>query len=344
MSEDEGLWVAGPGELLQVIPRLLGFLPANDFVVIGGGGERYKAPLKVIIRYDLTDDALEVDSTMAHAVDALRRVEDVQAVLAVGYGAEPEVTYMMGRFTAVMSDAGLEIYDELRVENEHWWSYHPHSDGEAHPFDTTTALAAAELAGMGMTVYPTREERGKVLEQPTGEARKRAVAANLEAAKKLSALVTDRAEGVSEEDPMEFGRHTVLAAIKCYRDGGTMEVEDLALLSCCTYAIAVRDEAWSRMDMEFARQHLQLWLDTMQASMTALVPPIASLVAWTAWQCGDMALSQMAVEKALEVDADYNMANIIAGCLASGVPPTLAKPPMSPDEVARAYGREPIDD
>ena len=66
----------------------------------------------------------------------------------------------------------------------------------------------------------------------------------------------------------------------------------------------------------------------------------ASLLAFTAWQHGDGALANVALDRALADDDEYSMAQLLRQVLAAGASPDLAVLPMTPEEVAESYGEQ----
>jgi Domain of unknown function (DUF4192) len=56
-----------------------------------------------------------------------------------------------------------------------------------------------------------------------------------------------------------------------------------------------------------------------------------------AWQSGNGALANVALDRALAEDANYSMAMLLRQVIDSGAPPSLARLPMTPDEVAASY-------
>lgn len=63
----------------------------------------------------------------------------------------------------------------------------------------------------------------------------------------------------------------------------------------------------------------------------------ASLFAFCAWQAGDGAPANVALDRALANNPRYSMALLLREALDSGAPPSMARLPMSPEEVAAAY-------
>ena len=56
-----------------------------------------------------------------------------------------------------------------------------------------------------------------------------------------------------------------------------------------------------------------------------------------AWQAGDGALANVALDRALADDPRYSMAQLLRQVITAGAPPSLATLPMTPEEVAASY-------
>jgi hypothetical protein len=56
-----------------------------------------------------------------------------------------------------------------------------------------------------------------------------------------------------------------------------------------------------------------------------------------AWQSGDGALANVALDRALADEPGYSMAQLLRQVITAGTPPSLARLPMTPDEVAASY-------
>jgi hypothetical protein len=134
------------------------------------------------------------------------------------------------------------------------------------------------------------------------------------------------------------GLSSVQAAISTYRGGGQLTShDDLAWLSLVLADLRVRDDAWARMEVLHHAAHQRLWTDLTRRACPQYRPAPASLLAFTAWQSGDGALAGLAVQRALDADPGYSMALLLADFLDRGLPPSAARLPMTPDEVAQSY-------
>jgi hypothetical protein len=138
----------------------------------------------------------------------------------------------------------------------------------------------------------------------------------------------------------DAGRRSVKQTITRYRRGGALTDDDeIAWLGVTLADLRVRDDAWARMDPRFQDAHQRLWIDLVRRLPAEFVAPPAALLAFTAWQAGDGALASVAIERALDADPEYSMALLVADALHAGLPPSAARLPMTPKQVAASYAR-----
>jgi hypothetical protein len=76
-----------PGDVLAVIPRMMGFHPADSLVVVGITGE---GRIDVVFRYDMPE-IRQMAEVSEHATTILQRQHMRRAVL-IGYGPGQRVT------------------------------------------------------------------------------------------------------------------------------------------------------------------------------------------------------------------------------------------------------------
>jgi hypothetical protein len=316
--------------VLAVVPFLLGFHPRHSLVVIGI--EPPRGRIKVTFRYDLPDPpaAALAMGLAAHAADVLGQ-QQIDLVLALGYGPGPLVTPVMEALRASLDGAGIMLRDLVRVEEGRYWSYlcaNPQCcPADGMPFDPQAHPAAAALTAAGVPAYPDRDSLSRSL-APLGGS----IADSMSQA-------TQRAVSRAERVPVvPDGRHAVRKAIGIYRNGGQITDDDqFAWLSVVLADLRVRDDAWARMEPEHRKAHQRLWTDVVRRACLPYVPAPASLLAFTAWQSGDGAVANMALARALTADPAYSMALLISEALESGLPPSAARLPMTPAEVEASY-------
>jgi hypothetical protein len=338
--------VSSPDDVLAVVPHLLGFHPALSFVVLGAG-----PPLEHVelgFRYDLPNppDPVATAQIVEHAAAVLAS-RGTTTVIAVGYGPGRLVTPVADLFASTIRRRGLRLRELLRAEEGRYWSYlcrNVHCcPAEGVPFDYQSHPAAAAMTAAGMAAYPDRNARASVIAPLTGAAAAAMDAAIGRACNRAAALI-EGARALGRRDPLrpvtDEGRRAVREAIGVYRGGGRITDHDqLAWLMVALAGLPVRDDAWARMVPGHRDAHLALWGDIVRHATGEWSAAPASLLAFTAWQSGDGTLANIALDRALAADPGYSMALLLRDILDAGVPPSAARLPMTPEEVADSYER-----
>lgn len=332
---------------LAAVPHLLGFRPADSLVVVGVAGPRHR--VRFTFRYDLPDppDAARAAQIAEHAITVLRR-QRVRTVVIVGYGPGRLVTPVADVAGAVLRRERIAVSDLLRVEDGRYWSYLCRDPGccppEGVPFDALAEPVAARLASAGLAVYPDRESMVGALAPVTGAQAESMQRATDRALRRAAALTAEAVgaprRGGAFRLMVDAGRAAVRDAIRTYRDGGRVcDADQLAWLTVALTDVRVRDDAWARMLPEFRSDHRRLWTDVVRHACPGYAAAPASLLAFTAWQMGNGALANIAIERALTADPGYSMANLLSRAIDAGLPPSAARLPMTPDEVEASYAR-----
>jgi hypothetical protein len=301
--------IGNQAELLDLIPRLLGFEPANSLVVLGC----CRGLLKVTLRYDLDLQGHLAADVGRHAVGVLAG-QDVPTLLAVGYGPAEAVDPIIAAVAGAADGTDVGMRAALRVEGGRYFTYSEAGPAEGMPFTTVSHPA----------VLASRE----------------ALAAQLATAGCPDAeMMTHAAAEAGAGLP---GRERSLAAVSDviarYRDDGHLTGQDeTARLLAALRHLRVRDDAWARMDPGHEAAHLRLWTDLTTQAPAGYVAAPASLLAFVAWQHGNGALANVALDRALADNPRYSMAVLLRQVIDSGAPPSLAVLPMTPEDVAASY-------
>jgi Domain of unknown function (DUF4192) len=230
------------------------------------------------------------------------------------------------------------LHDILRVHDGRYWSYLCRDpsccSADGIPLDAAAHPAAAVLASTGR---PVRADRAALASTVAPLAGSQAIAMREATrwAERAAARLIDRAGPRALDKP---GVAAVQTAIRAYRDGGSITSADRhAWLALVLTSLRIRDDAWSRMDPEHRDAHRRLWTDLVCRARPGYVAAPASLLAVTAWQGGDGALANIALDRALADIPYYSLALLLRDALDAAVPPSAATPPMTPDEVAASY-------
>jgi hypothetical protein len=329
---------------LAVIPHLLGFHPDRSLVVVGLDAPRGR--VRLAFRYDLPDppDPARSREIAEHATGVLRK-RQISMAIAAGYGAGTLVTPVAEPLRAALRGARITLRDLLRVEDGRYWSYVCQDPGCCPPegilFDGLAHPAAAALAAAGIDARPDRASLAGTLAPVTGPAADSMHQATERALRRAEDLIAAAPRDADAMQPViDAGRAAVREAIGTYRRGGQITDDDqVAWLAVTLADLRVRDDAWARMDPKHRAAHRRLWTDLIRRATEPYVPAPASLLAFTAWQSGEGAMANIAIERALAADPGYSMAHLIGQAVDAGLPPSAARLPMTPEEVEASYAR-----
>ena len=310
----EVIRVGTPEALLDAIPLLVGFEPADSLVVLGCQPPRDR--VSVTLRYDIDLQGQPAADIAAHAV-ALFASQGVGILVAVGYGPADAVDPFIAALAGAAASAGLILARALRAENGRYHSY-----GEDGPADGI-AFTAARHEG----VLARRADLEAQLSPIGGAA----------AARIARAVAHAEAAGVGREAGLAVAAGTIAR----YRDGGHLAVRDeTGQLLVALRSLRIRDDSWARMDPVHKAEHLRLWTDLTRHAPAGYVAAPASLLAFVAWQHGNGALANVALDRALADNTQYSMAQVLRQLITAGSPPSLAVLPMTPEEVAASYDED----
>jgi hypothetical protein len=334
-----------PAALLAVVPHLVGFVPQNSLVVMGT--EPPRGRVKVTLRFDLPDPpgAGACADIAAHAV-AIVGSQRLTAMTAVGYGPDALVAPVAFALLDAARQAGIELRDVLRVQNGRYWSYACGDEAccpaAGTPFDPAGDPGAAALARAGHQVLPDRAAVAALVAPLGGIAaasmRQATRRAEQHAARLLKKVRTSGRLGAARQMIAAEGLNAVGTMIATYRDGGRYATDyQIAWITVALCDLRVRDDAWARMDPAYLDAHRRLWIDVTRRAQPGYVAAPASLLAFVAWQSGDGALANVALDRALADQPRYSMAQLLRQVITAGAPPSLARLPMTPEEVAASY-------
>ena len=320
---------------------LLGFEPGNSMVVIGVG--QPGAEVRLTLRYDLPDPGL-APAVAAHAMSVLT-AQRIQTAVAVGYGAEHLVSPVAAALRDCAPGAGVTVTELLRAENQRYWSYVCGDPAccppEGRPFDVRDHPAARAMAAESARVLASRDALAATVAPMTGAAAEQMRQATREAEEQVARAIARAARSGRKASVRRLiatvGLPAVSEGIRRYRGGGCLEPGEAAWLTVVLRDLRVRDDAWSRMRPEHREAHTRLWTDLTRLAQPGYVCAPAALLAFVAWQSGNGALANVALDRALAENANYSMAVLLRQVIDSGAPPSLARLPMTPEDVAASY-------
>lgn len=293
--------IACPGDLLAVLPFLLGFHPSDSLVVVGTHG----TAVTFVARIDLPVD--EPAAVAGPVADLVAR-QDVDGALLVGYGPAPRADPAL---VALRDLLAVPVRAVLRVTGSRYWSVD--RPGPGVEFDPAASPLAAAAAYAGVVALPDRQALAALVAPAEGSARAAMGAAADRARVRLSRLPGALAVRGA-------GRAAVREAVARQRAGGRLTDDEVAWLTVLLRTDVVRDFAWQAIDDPVP--HAALWTDVVRRASPELAAAPAGLLSFAAWRAGEGALASVAAARALEVDPAYSMARLMADILARGVPPS----------------------
>lgn len=315
--------VRRPGELAALVPRLVGFHPAESLVLMSTG-RRGRVGLTVRVDLMARDRAGE---QAQQVVAALTRAHPRGALVLV-FTSEPDEEAALPRADLVeavragLAEQRVPVAEALLVRGGSWWSYsctRPCCPREGSPLPSSTPAltqVAAQAALSGRAVLDSRADLVASIapRHPLGEdVGVRALGTALDGF--LRDALADRAAAV--EGAVQEWR----AALDAWeRRPSPPALAIAARLVASVHLKAVRDEVatWS---LERADTLLALLVELCRQACPPYDAPISTLLSWVAYADGSGALAMVAVERALATDPDDTMAGLLLQLLQAPVPP-----------------------
>ncbi|MFB9963070.1 DUF4192 domain-containing protein [Sinosporangium siamense] len=334
------LLLSSPVDILVAVPYLVGFHPARSLVVIGLTGEAPHGQLCLTTRWDLPlpEDGLDP------LLPLLRR-EGVTQVIVVGYGPGALATPAVDAVRDLAREAGLHVRDALRTEARRFWSYLCETaeccPAEGTPFDPTVSSVAVHATVNGLVALPDRaalEESVTGLLDPVARTAMHEATATVAADVRARLAMHPSPDGFAAEFVAE-GIARVHSSLAAAAEGVCLDDLEAARLGLDLAVVRIRDEAWTLICEEEEQAHLLLWKDLTRRLEPRFVPPAASLLAMTSWRRGDCATAGIALERALEIDPTYSMANLLMHALCQLMSPKILQDRMpNSEELDREMG------
>lgn len=335
-SEGTVVPVAGLTEMLSVIPYMVGFHPSESMVVVCLHGERQRSGL--VLRIDLPapgDEARWIDELVARAEH-----QDADGVLLVCYsdhieagGAKPWQTLVDG-LRAALERQAIRVAEAALVRTGRWWSFMCRDPACCPPEglelpDAPRGAAArfgAETALSGRRVFGSRAELEATVSGPSADRLAEVRRLFAAAAHALYAEYEAGGRLTAQARTVELAE----AAWAAYAAGErSLCAEDAARICLGLEDPAARDHVAS-LPVTERGPWLALLGDLARLAPDDFAAPICTVLAWVAYQHGEGALANVAVDRALTCRPGYSMAAMLRDSLNRQISPELIR------EVSRA--------
>ena len=314
------LVVRTESEVLDAIPTILGFHPADSVVVLlatPGDGVILTA------RVDL-HACLGKDNPTQPLSAALRRIgwrPDLGAIV-VGYGDNTEgVRGVVGAMLAQLP--ATEIFGAV-VVGDTWWFHDdgPHDPGRS--YDPRSSEIGAAAAYAGQSVLGSREDVEATLDPPGGRR-----PAGVTAAFKRAKADVSRVPDGSLYRAMDEALDAALAA-------GHVDIDQVARLAMLARRPAAREAYWQRLDRVSGGGFVRMMTQVVRATPRQLSVPVLCMLALAAWQSGEGVLLTICLDRAVAISPRHELVEIVAAISVNMLPPQLWEEMRSGSDLSAA--------
>ena len=298
------LRIREPGDILGLIPYLLGFRPTESLVAAFVRQRR----VVVTARVDLAAAA-----DLEALVDQLELVSgqvDTRELVLVGYSADEGVRDLMRGLADLIP---FDLVDVLAVSGDRWWSVCCDGDccpaeGRAYDLDSHPLAAEAVLAGISAT--GTRDDIAALAAGPPQGERDR-----------LTTITEACADDLSQVSRRRRQRRARQLADRTRRAVGLTEAEAVEL-AVLVRDIGVRDDVWTMMARKDAEAWVTLWRGVVAVSVWPYEAAPLAMLGWAGWMDGNGALLNCCIERLEKVAPDYSMVDLLQQISIRAVPPS----------------------
>lgn len=335
LAEEPPLKLHYPGDVLAAVPFVLGFEPANSLVAISLKGRRQRVGLVMRTDYPVDADLEVFDLAALNMVTHLRH-DQARGVILIAYPPSSAISPAERRSDAALAilekvavDSGIPVREALLVVDGRWWSTRC-QDGSCCPVAGTplTALAQSRVAAEvvvrgGPMPFASEGElvaslahHDSLLAQCLAQAIEERVAQLLEQTTKNE---------IQEIRSAQVAALDECFAIWCESQGNTQsfagQMHLLADVVIGVQAVMLRDYALGIHSDENLEQSVALWRWLLTLVPEGTIAPIACLTAATAYESGDGALAQRALDRAFADSPGYSLAHLLRRVFTAGFSP-----------------------
>jgi hypothetical protein len=329
-----------PSDVVNAVPHLLGFRPAESLVAVALSGPR--ARMGFCVRVDLPRSRDSFDPVVWTAVRAMRRARARSVLLFVYTEAVPDEFGLPHErlVDTVASDLPMPVRDAYLVARGRVWSYGCDdsrccpAEGRALDPSTPGAVALSAAATLtGRSVLPDRETAVASV-QPVG---------GLTATSMHQAIgrVSGRFADLDRADVRAEVRRLWAALVARCRDPRAHPTHDeAATVIVGLHDVGLRDEILAGLDHGDDVEE-RLLVELVRLAQPPDDPPVCTVLACAAYLAGNGVVAGAALERALGSDPDYGLARLIDGALVNQVHPDLLRSALAVGVRRRGRGADP---
>ena len=306
------LRVREPGDILGVVPYLLGFHPTESLVA----AFVRRRQVVVTARIDLAATA-DVEA-LVDQLELVGRQIGSRSLVLIGYSADAGVRDLMRDLADLIP---LDLVDVLAVSGDRWWSVccdpgqRPRpgreeccpADGRPYDIASHPLAAAAVMAGISATA--DRQEIAALAAGPPTADQDR-----------LRGLAEDTVRQLAGMSPRRRRQRMKRLIDRTLRSDGPTEAEAIEI-AVLARDVMVRDAAWALMSREDAADHLTLWRRVVSVAVWPSEAAPLGMLAMAGWLSGNGALLNCCIERLERVAPDYSLLRLCRDISDQAVPP-----------------------
>jgi hypothetical protein len=321
-----GLMLRTPVDVLAAVPYLLGFHPTDSLVALALRGKQ--------IIYEARTDTPPPGSAAGvatHLASVLAR-HGPTGVMLVGYGPPEPTDTALTRLDAAFEAVRVPVLDAIRAERGRYWRPGCDDPGccpaEGTSYDPSVTEIAAAATFAGVAAAPTREALEAMLAPIAG--------AGLEPELDRAELRFIRVCAGGSRRRRAAARAAVTDALAARRVRGRLDPADVAWLATLLTDVTIRDDTWKRIVSDDNDPvHADLWREVLRRVPDRYVPAPATLYGLCCWRRGDGIAAGIAVQRALDIDPAYRLADLLSRALLAGLSPSALEELPAPDVARR---------
>ncbi|CUR54108.1 conserved hypothetical protein [metagenome] len=308
MTTPKTLRASRPEDLLAAVPVVLGFHPERSIVMLtfGAPGTGFHA------RTDLPGRA-ELAEAITPLLEAATRHRVARVAFVLYSDDASRAAFAARQLRQAFRRAGIDVVTVLRADGRRWFEVDPRvAPGRGRAYDVAEHPFTAQSVYEGSVTHRDRAT----------------LAASLEPVPARVAAVTralpDALAALADLDVDREARWLSGVLLQRGQQSRPSELDDaeVARLLVAVAVDPIRDLAWLAIRRATAGVQVTLWADVLQRSPEELAASPAWLLAFAAWQEGHGALAWCALDRCLEADPDYSLAELLGSVLVQALPPS----------------------
>lgn len=335
IPEESPLKLHRPADVLAAVPFVLGFEPANSLVAISLRGRRQRVGLVMRTDYPTEEDLEFFEHAALNMVTHLQR-DEARGVILVAYPPESGICPVekpsdpaISILEVAATEAGIAVKESLIVVDGRWWSTRckdtaccPVSGTPVESLGNSRVAAEVVVRGGPMPFASESELVASLAHCDSVVAQCLAQAIEERADELLKQTALDQAQEIRARQ-----RTQVDACFALWHEshGNTQlfagQMYLLADVVIGVQGVMIRDYALGIHSEESLEDAAALWRWLLTLAPEGTVAPVACLAAATAYELGDGALAQRALDRAFMDAPDYSLAHLLRRVFTAGFPP-----------------------